>query len=139
MPSKEAVPDGSSNSTEGHHLRLEGLGLGAEELTAVRRQGFVSRETRGGSVIFKLRFRVAGRPRVKYLGCDEARAAEVQDVLDALQRVRNYDRGLRELSRQANGQLRKSKRQLEPLLKNKGWKFHGRAIRRVKRKRSVES
>lgn len=85
--------------------------------------------------MFKLRFRLQGRQKVKYLGCDAKRAAEIQGELDELQQSRHYDRRLRALTRSASEQLREAKQRLEPLLEGTGWKFHGRAVRRTRRKR----
>lgn len=85
--------------------------------------------------MFKLRFRLKGRQKVKYLGCDAKRAAEIQVELDELQQSRNYDRRLRALARSASEQLREAKQRLEPLLEGTGWKLHGRAVRRTRRKK----
>ena len=55
---------------------LAGLCLAAEDLRALARQGFVAAEWRGGrGPYFKVRWRVGGRVRVRYLGRDPGRAS----------------------------------------------------------------
>jgi hypothetical protein len=77
---------------------------------------------------------VEKRQRVKYLGSNERQAIEIQSVLEKLQQVRNFDKQIREITRKANLLLRETKRRLEPLISEAGWKFHGRAIRRSDRR-----
>ena len=63
------------------------LDLTAEEMAALRRQGFVCRERRRGRVFFKLRFRMpTGMQCVCYLGADPAVAEEVQTELLEMQK-----------------------------------------------------
>jgi len=110
---------------------FEQLGLTAEEIAILRQQGFVSREERGaGTVVFKLRFRLHGRQRVKYLGTDADRCNAIAVQLKQLQRARHIDAKLRKLNRAAAKLLRESKRRLEPLVAQCGRHFHGRTIRR---------
>jgi hypothetical protein len=110
---------------------FEQLDLTAEEIAVLRQQGFITREVRGaGTVVFKLRFRLHGRQRVKYLGTDADRCDAIAVQLERLQRARRIDAKLRKLNRAAAKLLRESKRRLEPLVAQCGRHFHGRAIRR---------
>ncbi len=109
------------------------LRLGAEELAALARQGFVCGEGRGpGLARYKLRFRCAGRQRVKYLGSDPARAGRVRQELGALQALSRLDRRLARGTRAANRALRAVKGRLGPLLLP-GYAFRGLAVRRKRR------
>ena len=123
---------GASAATDEGHLEV--IGLDAEQLDAVRRQGFISRETRGRLTIFKLRFLLHGKQRVKYLGTDEQRVAAIQAALNKLQEGRVLDRRLRDLNQQARERLKESKQRLLPLMAGSGWRFHGRVIRRMRKK-----
>jgi hypothetical protein len=111
--------------------RIDQLGLTADELSALRHQGFVSREPRRGGVIFKLRFRLAtGEQRVRYLGADRAAAAEVEKELCEMQRARRTNRALVRLVKEAGQRLRASKAMLAPALAGAGYRLHGLAVRR---------
>ena len=57
------------------------LGLAPGEIKALATQGFVARERRGGRIYWKLRFRVGGRQRVRYLGSDATKAAAIRAEL----------------------------------------------------------
>lgn len=117
--------------TEKDRAILADLGLGAAERAALRRQGFVSLEFRGqGQIVFKLRFRLGGRQRVRYVGADADRACRVQQALFRWQQDRRRELALGRLSRDAASLLRDIKRRLEPHLNGAGLRFHGRAIRR---------
>jgi hypothetical protein len=113
---------------------LQALGITAAELLALQRQGFVSAERRGAqSQIYKLRFRLLGRQRVRYLGADPSAAAVIQGILRELQQDRRLRKQIRIACSNAAQTLRETKRQLEPLLELYGFKFHGQAIRRPRR------
>jgi hypothetical protein len=93
----------------------------------------VSEERRGnGTVIYKLRFRLEGLQRVRYLGTDRARAENVLQALAALQRVRDLSQRIRAACRESAKALRRGKRRLSPILEQAGYKFHGLAIRRTR-------
>jgi hypothetical protein len=112
------------------------LGLGVEEVAALKEQGFVRGEVRGqGLVVYKLRFRLAGRQRVKFLGRDAAYAAWVTRELAILQQPRTRDRRLKQLTRDAGRKLRQSKELIAPLIEQAGFQFHGFAIRRPRSSR----
>ena len=113
---------------------LERLGLTPEELIAVKQQGFVSPERRGRSVIYKLRFRLDRRQRVRYLGTNPIAADAVRDELEQLRRVNRLDRTLRKLNVETNRLLRDTKRRLEPVVARAGLKFHGHALRKPHRR-----
>ena len=109
-------------------LRLQ---LTAAELDALSRQGFVSSELRGNSaVIYKLRFRLAGRQRVYYLGTDLEYVAEVRDFLCALQGRRRLARRLEARNKAVRQLLRNIKPRLAQHLAESGYRLHGRALRR---------
>ncbi len=101
-----------------------------EELAALCRQGFVSEERRGKRLYYKLRFRCNGKQRVRYLGRDAARAAEVREELWKLQEPRRTELELARLDRTARRMLREAKATLAPLLAEEGFTFHGNAVRR---------
>jgi hypothetical protein len=112
------------------------LGLGDDELAALRRQGFVSQEVRrANKTVYKLRFRMGGRQRVKCLGADPLRAAAIAQALAELQQKRRTTLKLRRLQRDAARAIRRTKIQLEPHLIERGFRFHGLAIRRTRRSR----
>ena len=109
---------------------FEGLNLDDEEFAAVRRQGFVSRETRKGrTTVFKLRFRVNGQQRVKFVTTNPVMAAALERELRQLQRSKDKDLTLRSLNREASQLLRQCKTRLAPLVEQAGLRFHGRALR----------
>jgi len=110
---------------------LASLGLTADELGALRRQGFVCREDRGrGRVYAKLRYRIHGRQHVRYLGKDEAFIHQVEQELAQLQAVIQLDRALGKLAREASRVLRSVKPKVESLLNENGYGFHGLAVRK---------
>lgn len=111
---------------------LARLQLGAQELQALRHQGFVSRERRGGCRVYRLRFRMEGRQVTRYVGTDAAQAAEVQQGLDLWQGKRRLERKLGRLAREAGRQLTRAKLQLTEPLARRGFGFHGRSVRRAR-------
>jgi hypothetical protein len=111
---------------------LARLGLTAEELTAIRRQGFVARERHRGQLVFKLRFRMppAGKQQVRYLGSDTAMAEAVRRELVQIQQPRDLDLQLGKLKQQIGQKLRSDKAKLAVRLEQAGYHFHGLAVRR---------
>lgn len=106
------------------------LGLTSEELRALKRQGFVSQEARSKhTTVFKLRFRLNGRQNVRYLGTDPEQARLIKEELRQLQRARQIDAQLRTLTDEARRVLRAGPEQLESLVRQAGFMFHGRMIR----------
>ena len=107
------------------------LDLTNDELAAVSRQGFVASELRGnGMVVYKLRFRLAGRQCVRYLGTDPTRAAEVRAALALWQARRRLERRLASRMAQMRAILKSIKPRLTPFLEEAGLQFHGRVLRR---------
>lgn len=136
MPKEQQIQAGLADQSEEDQTVLRALGLGPDEAAALRRQGFVSSETRdGGKFVFKLRFRLGGRQRVKHVGTDRAQARRLQQTLERLQQDRRRTLALGRLNREAAKLLRDTKRRVEPLLNLAGYRFHGRAIRRPRRPR----
>jgi hypothetical protein len=110
---------------------LANLGLIPVELAALRRQGFVNREPRGrGSAVFKLRFRLAGRQRVVYLGTDAEQAEGVERELAEWQQSRRQSLEFARAHRRVGKFLRAAKARLAPLLEREGYHYHGQAVRR---------
>jgi hypothetical protein len=113
---------------------LSELGLSAEEIAALRRQGFVSREQRRGRTLFKLRYRMPpdGKQCVRYLGSDPSVAQAVRLELAQMQRVRKLDLELGKLRRRIPAGLRRRWKSAAPRLKPLGYHFHGFMIRQVR-------
>lgn len=111
---------------------LRGLGLGDLELAALSRQGFVSPEQRGPhrAVTHKLRYRIQGRQRTRYLGSDPGFLEQIRRELTELQRPVRRARNLQKAVREAWRGLRQAKSTLAPLLEAEGWSYHGLTIRR---------
>jgi hypothetical protein len=111
---------------------LARLGLCESDLDELEHQGFLAPEHRGDRTHYKLRFRRDGRQVVRYVGGTE-KATLVAQELNTLQTTRRVQRELAKLGVAARQILRDAKTQLEPLLLDRGFKFHGRAIRRPRR------
>ncbi len=111
------------------------LNLSPADLDALRRQGFVSQEARAGSSYYKLRFRRHGRQVVIGLGNDPELAEKIGRELAQLQADRRADRDDRRLIRAARRLLRRTKRELEPALRDAGFRYYGREIRKLRTKR----
>jgi hypothetical protein len=105
------------------------LRLTAEDLAALKRQGAVQVEQRGGKSIGKLRFRRGGKQVVRYIGGAEV-ARQVQEELIKWQAGCRKSRALLHLTKAARAALRESKVILAPHLAQIGYQFHGLAIRR---------
>jgi hypothetical protein len=76
-------------------------------MAAVVRTGFLASERWGpGCLVHKLRFRMGGRQRVRYLGVNADLVATVRETLRELQRVRDAQRNLRRLASRARALLR---------------------------------
>ena len=128
MSNKQQTNHEPDNETGRSHF--EDLSLSAEETAAVRRQGFVSREIRKGRItVFKLRFRVNGQQRVKFVSTDPVVAAALEGELGLLRRSKDKDLALRSLNREASQLLRQCKSRLAPLVGQAGLRFHGLALR----------
>ena len=126
----DCEPAGESPGASGSVLRR--LGLDDDELMALRSQGFVSREQRspGHAPVFKLRFRIDGKQRTRYLGSDSDVIAAVRQELAELREEAQRGRKLRRLARQARCRWQRAKSELEPLLAAEGYHFHGLLIRK---------
>lgn len=89
-------------------------------------------------MIYKLRFRLGGRQRVRYLGTNQEEADDVERLVQALQSGRRIKKQLRELDHEVTEKLKTLKQRLSPFLDRAGLKFHGLAIR-LPRARSPET
>jgi hypothetical protein len=107
---------------------LNRLAPSKEELGALTQQGFVSCENRGGKSVFRLRYRVHGRQRVRYVSPRDAGALEAE--LELLQRRIRSHRRLTGLAALAHMALRQRRSMLAPLVEVRGYHFHGHQIRR---------
>ena len=125
------VEDKQENQVSCAGTVLERIGLTAQEIATLRQQGSVCVETRGrNSSIYKLRFRMDGFQRMRYLGTDAAFAAAVREELKSLRRVQDSAKKLRSLKRDAHKLLRQSKSRSIDALEPMGYAFHGFDIRR---------
>lgn len=138
MSRQEAQEYRKTTEVDEAAANLAALGLKTEEIAALRQQGFVACEARAGRVIYKLRFRLRGRQRVRYLGTDPARADGVERLIQAIQSGRRFKKQLRELDHEVTEKLKNLKQRLSPFLDRAGLKFHGLAIR-LPRARSPET
>ena len=109
---------------------LTTFNLSDEELGALARQGFVSWERRGRCMYAKLRYRVDGKQRVKYLGKEEGFVRRVEEELAVLQSTSQLDRALGRLTRDANQVLRSVRGRVESVLSDRGYVLHGRSVRK---------
>jgi hypothetical protein len=105
------------------------LGLNEDELNEIAFQGFVCQEKRRDRVYHKLRFRIGGKQRVRYIGDAEA-ARKVGEELSVLQEHLRHFRHVAALRRVVREQLQASKQALEPYLKARGLYYHGQSIRK---------
>ena len=111
-----------------HYLSI--LNLSPADFDALRLQGFVSREIRHGRICFRLRFRRHGRQVAIGLGAELWLAERIGEELAELQVNRRLALQQARLIQAARRLLRRSKRALEPALRNAGYRFHGYEIRR---------
>jgi hypothetical protein len=119
-------------------LTLSRLTLTESDLRALRRQGHVAAERRNNRTIYKLRFRVAGRQKVRYLGSDPEVAKSVAEELRGLQRPTRQERALRRLLTEVARYRRDFKAALIPHVQEIGCTFHGFEIRRPRKRKSNE-
>ena len=112
---------------------LSRLKLSADEIEELKSQGFVAEERRGKTVYFKLRFRLQGRQRVKYLGRDVAFVNMIRQELAVIQTPRRTLQHVERCGQHARTSLRQMKSELTPMLASYGYHFHGMAIRKTRR------
>jgi hypothetical protein len=109
---------------------LERLSLDTAEIAVLARQGFVREERdKMGNRIYKLRFRVGQRQRVKFIGRDRHSAQQIEAALVAWQRHRRLTLSVERLRREVSQRVREQWRQLDPILLAAGYRRHGREIR----------
>lgn len=113
---------------------LRRLGLGEEELTALRRKGYLVQDDRGHghAGYWRLRFRFNGQTRTLYLGRDAQLAEQVRVELAVLQGERRRNRQIAQLTSETKKVLRAAKQRLEPVLNELGFHFHGNAMRKTR-------
>lgn len=98
---------------------LAGLPLSPEARDALRTQGFIGREARGGCLVYTLRFRVQGRVKVRYLGTAVV-AEQARRELTQWQSACSLNRALEQLAREISGKPRRAKATLAPHLESEG-------------------
>jgi hypothetical protein len=108
---------------------LAKVGVTEQELAALQRQGFVAREMRGNRFYYKLRYRLCGKQRVRYIR-GAALAGAIRTELAMLQRNVRRRREMAALTRASSQQLSAAKATLVPTLEAMGFFFHGQSIRR---------
>lgn len=94
---------------------LEKLKLTPEEREALKTQGFISLDLRGNRSYYKLRFRCAGRQRVKYIGPDEERANRIRKAIVQCRKEQGLRQEISLLNRAARALLRQLKETLAPV------------------------
>ncbi len=114
---------------------LDQLKLTPAQMMAVAATGYLVTDDRNRRTYFKLRYRMSGRQKVKYIGANVEKAAKIQAELRLLQQRRNAERNLRRLNERARAHLKAMKRKLEPTLQEFGLTFHGLAVRRPRETR----
>jgi hypothetical protein len=121
----QALAEGHANDFPA----LTKLELSTMEFDALARQGFVCEERRRDTTYYKLRYRLAGKQRVRYIG-EVAAALVVKRELASLQQNARSRRQVTALRQVASKQLREAKQLLQPYLQERGLYYHGQAIRK---------
>ena len=113
---------------------LRRLGLGDEELTALRRKGYLTQDDRGHGHggYWRLRFRTADGLRTVYLGRDQDLVDRTHTELMTLQQELHEARRIGKLAAEAKSILRTAKRKLVPAMGALGFHFHGSSIRKTR-------
>ena len=120
---------------------IASLGLTAEQLELLGRQGYVECRARGSAHggYWRLRFRQNGSLRSVYLGIDVARVNQLKRELTQLQAAHHQLRELQRAVRQGTACIRQWKQQLSPILRDCGWHFHGHEVRRFRNRSQPNS
>ena len=114
---------------------LTGLGLSRADVEGLQRQGFVAPEFRVDQGVrrgpyYKLRWRINGRQRVKYLGRSAAQAEAVASAVAHLQQPRVRERHLARQMAEARRKLTQAKQTMAAALAAEGKYYHGYTSRR---------
>jgi hypothetical protein len=109
---------------------LASLGLCPEAWNTLAVQGSLCAESGKAGAVYKLRFRMGGRQQSRYVGKSSGFVEQIRHELTQLQAARRSQGRRRRLIGDAKQCLRRTKRELEPLLPMAGCAFHGRMIRR---------
>jgi hypothetical protein len=117
---------------------LARLRLTEDDLRALANRGALCSEQHRGKARHKLRFRTpGGRQVVRYIPSHLLEFVRVD--LDRLQSNRHAASALREATRRIRQTRRDAKRQLQPVLDELGYHFHGTRIRRRRNKQFTVS
>ena len=114
---------------------LTRLGLNEDDVEALALQGFVAaedRQYRGARLgpYFKLRWRMHGRQRTKYLGRDAQLAEVVANAIADLQRENLLAREVARMMTAARKSLQETKKQMAKVMANRGRYYHGYTCRK---------
>ena len=137
MPTTQKVQSKlSPASRPGEGVSLYDLGLQPAELAALCSQGHLEMDTRRGGEqkIVRLRFRMGGRKRTIYVGCESTGIAKIASELAQLQAAHKQVRQLKQVTRRGRIALRAAKAKLVPLLPLVGLHYHGNVLRTARRK-----
>ena len=113
---------------------LASLNLCPEAWDVLATQGSLCAEGCRTGEVYKLRFRLGGKQQSRYVGKSPRFVEQIRRELAQLQAERRSRKRTRRLVREAKQCLRRTQRQLEPLLSMSGRVFHGRAIRRQRQR-----
>jgi hypothetical protein len=116
---------------------LSALGVSAAELTAIAAQGFLNSERRGDQTNTKLRFRINGKQRVKYIRPQTLTTVKAE--LEQLQASKHLRAALRAQTKEARRYLKEAQLVLDAMLANEGLHFHGRQLRVVRQLRPPQA
>lgn len=112
---------------------LASLGLTPEAWETLVHRGNLCAESGRTGTVYKLRYRIEGKQRSRYVGKVPEFVAQIRRELTELQADTRSRTRLRQLEEEALQCLRTTKQLLTPLLPAAGRVFHGRAIRRQRR------
>jgi hypothetical protein len=116
-------------NTLANYPSLARLRLTEDNLAALQVQGSVCQERHRGKPRYKLRFRMPGARQItRYIPGHLIECVRVD--LDRLQSNRRASNALRSATRRVCQTRRDDKRQLQPVLDELGYHFHGNRIRR---------
>jgi hypothetical protein len=110
--------------------KLARLELNAEEIAALKKQGYIDSRRRGGRVYSRLRFRREETLHAIYIGCDAQRVVDIKAELEQLQSSHHQRHELKRAVRQGKTTLQAVKRRLRPTMCLLGVHFHGNTLRK---------
>src|SRR3954454_17983403 len=106
---------------------LRKLGLSARALEVVAQRGYLCKEHRGDRCYSKLRFRIEGKQRVKYVGIQNLDAVAAE--LDSLRAGHKLHVAMRAKSLTIRRLVNEARTVLDAALRADGLYFHGTKLR----------